>query len=75
MTRVCLLACFLGALPGGSAAQTNADLVNDPGNTEQVTTHSMGYGRRSYSPLTQINTSTIKRLVPIWNTSVMNDLR
>jgi len=54
-------------------AQTAADLLNDGKNTENVTTQSMGYDRKSYSPLKQINTSNIKRLVPIWNTSLMND--
>ena len=34
----------------------------------------MGYDRKSYSPLKQINTSNVKRLVPIWSTSLMNDL-
>src|SRR5439155_1674767 len=41
--------------------------------TENVLTHSMGYDRKSYSPLKQINKSNIKRLVPIWNASMMND--
>jgi alcohol dehydrogenase (cytochrome c) len=34
----------------------------------------MGYDRKSYSPLKQINKSNIRRLVPIWNASMMNDL-
>ena len=55
-------------------AQTTDELVNDGRNTDNVTTQSMGYDRKSYSPLKQINTSTIKRLVPIWSTSLMNDL-
>ncbi len=33
----------------------------------------MGYDRKSYSPLKQINKSNVKRLVPIWNASMMND--
>jgi alcohol dehydrogenase (cytochrome c) len=33
----------------------------------------MGYDRKSYSPLNQINKSNIKRLVPIWSTSLSND--
>jgi alcohol dehydrogenase (cytochrome c) len=61
----------LSAAPG--LAQTTAELVNDGKNTENVLTHSMGYDRKSYSPLAQINKSTVKRLVPIWNTSLMND--
>ena len=54
-------------------AQTTEELVNDGRNTENVTTQSMGYDRKSYSPLKQINKSNVKRLVPVWNTSVMND--
>ena len=56
------------------SAQTPDELVNDGRNTDNVTTQSHGYHRRSYSPLKEINTSTVKRLVPIWNSSVMNDL-
>jgi len=54
-------------------AQTNQDLLNDGKNTENVATQSMGYDRKSYSPLKQINKTNIKRLVPIWNSSLMND--
>ena len=55
-------------------AQTTGELVNDGKNTDNVTTQSMGYARQSYSPLKQINTANVKRLVPVWNTSVMNDM-
>lgn len=55
-------------------AQTTDELVNDGRNTDNVTTQSMGYHRRSYSPLKQINTSNVQRLVPIWNASLMNDM-
>ena len=55
-------------------AQTNEELVNDGKNTENVTTQSMGYDRKSYSPLKQINKANVKRLVPLWSTSLMNDL-
>jgi alcohol dehydrogenase (cytochrome c) len=54
-------------------AQTTQDLVNDGKNTDNVTTESMGYSRQSYSPLKQIDKSNVKRLVPIWSTSLMND--
>jgi alcohol dehydrogenase (cytochrome c) len=73
MKHCALLAILLLApLPAG--AQTSEELVNDGKNPENVTTQSMGYARQSYSPLKQINTSNIKRLVPIWSTSVMNDM-
>src|SRR5579864_3142690 len=74
MKKLWLLATLLGLWAGPGLAQTTDDLVNDGKNTENVTTQSMGYDRRSYSPLKQINTSNIKRLVPIWSTSLMNDM-
>jgi alcohol dehydrogenase (cytochrome c) len=73
MKNICLCATLLslGTAPG--FAQTTQDLVNDGKNTENVTTQSMGYDRKSYSPLKQINKSNVKRLVPVWSTSLMND--
>ncbi len=56
-----------------SLAQTTQDLVNDGKNPESVLTQSMGYDRKSYSPLAQINKSNVQRLVPVWSTSLMND--
>jgi len=67
-----LLGLVVG-LPCVVFTQTTADLVNDGKDTARVATQSMGYDRKSYSPLRQINTSSVKRLVPIWNASVMND--
>ena len=74
MKRIWLLALVLTAWPGQGMAQTTAELVNDGVDTQNVITQSMGYDRKSYSPLDQIDRSNIRRLVPIWNTSVMNDL-
>src|SRR5215470_9803449 len=73
MKHLGLCTALLGLLPALGLAQTTADLVNDGKNTENVTTQSMGYDRKSYSPLNQINKSNVKRLVPIWSTSLMND--
>ena len=67
----CAALICLWAAPGFT--QTIEELVNDGKNTENVTTQSMGYDRKSYSPLKQINKSNVKRLVPIWNSSLMND--
>ena len=74
MKKRVLLATALLLWAARGSSQTNEELVNDGRNTENVTTQSMGYARKSYSPLRQINTSNIKRLVPIWSTSVMNDM-
>ena len=54
-------------------AQTTEELLNVDKNTENVTTQGMGYDLKNYSPLKQINTSNVKRLVPIWSMSLMND--
>src|SRR5438105_7265904 len=68
---LCATVFALGATLGFT--QTTQDMVNDGKNTENVTTQSMGYDRKSYSPLKQINKSNVKRLVPVWSTSLMND--
>ncbi|MBZ5635569.1 MAG: PQQ-dependent dehydrogenase, methanol/ethanol family [Acidobacteriia bacterium] len=73
MKRIWLGATVFGLWVALGMAQSTEDLVNDGKNTENVITHSMGYDRKSYSPLAQINKSNVKRLVPLWNTSVMND--
>ena len=73
MKKILLLAILFATRPSAGLAQTTQELVNDAQNTDNVTTQSMGYDRKSYSPLTQINKSNINRLVPIWNASLMND--
>jgi len=73
MKNMFLVVALLGVLPGLGSAQTTDDLVNDGKKPENVTTQSMGYDRKNYSPLAQINRSNVKRLVPIWSTSLMND--
>src|SRR5579871_3490180 len=63
------------AVLGGALgwAQTTEELVNDGQNPENVTTQSLGYDRKNYSPLKQINKANVKRLAPLWNFSLMND--
>jgi len=73
MKRVWLCAALFVLFAAPVLTQTMQELINDGKNTENVTTQSMGYDRKSYSPLKQINKSNVKRLVPIWSTSVMND--
>src|SRR6202163_3648107 len=68
---LCATLLVFGAALG--LTQTTQELANDGKNTENVTTQSMGYDRKSFSPLKQINKSNVKRLVPIWNSSLMND--
>ena len=74
MRKIWLLATVLTLSPTLAAGQTTEEINNDGKNTENVLTQSMGLDRKSYSPLAQINKSNIKRLVPVWSTSLMNDL-
>src|SRR5438093_13703721 len=67
-------AALLALLSTSALAQSDQDLANDGKIADRVLTQSMGYDRKSYSPLNQINTSNIRRLVPIWRTSLMNDM-
>src|SRR3989475_1696875 len=69
-----VLAALLCSWCGFGSAQTAEELFNDRKNTENVTTFGMGYDLKMWSPLGQINRSNIKRLVPIWNFSLMNDM-
>ncbi len=73
MKNIWLCAALLSLCVTLGLAQTAEELINDGKNTENVTTQSMGYDRKSYSPLKQIDKSNVKRLVPIWNASLMND--
>jgi len=71
--KLCLLAGFMAMSSGIAFTQSTDDLVRDGKNTDNVTTQSMGYDRKSYSPLTQINRTNVKRLVPLWSTALSND--
>jgi alcohol dehydrogenase (cytochrome c) len=68
-----LLVSVLAVWVATGMAQTTDDLLNTGRNTDLVVTHSMGYDRKSYSPLRQINRANVKRLVPVWTTSVWNE--
>jgi len=73
MNKLWPLAAFLMIGSSTGSMQTTEDLVNNGRNPDNVTTQSMGYSRQSYSPLKQINRSTIRKLVPVWSTSLMNE--
>jgi len=74
MKKLLLCAALVGLWATPALSQTTEELNNDGKNTENVLTQSMGYDRKSYSPLHQINRSNIRRLVPLWSTSLMNEL-
>ena len=62
------------ALVATTHAQTREDLLNDTKNTDNVLTYGMGYSQQRYSTLNQVNKRTVKRLAPVWNLSLNNDL-
>jgi alcohol dehydrogenase (cytochrome c) len=66
-----LFAAF-GAL---AHAQTQQELLRDGngGSTDNVLTYGMGYHQQRYSPLKQINKSTVRRLAPVWSASLANE--
>src|ERR1700726_1901553 len=73
MRKTLLLATLLAISPTLALGQTTEELNNDGKSPDNVLTQSMGLDRKNYSPLAQINKSNVKRLVPIWSTSLMND--
>ena len=60
--------CMIGA----ASAQTLDDLKNDGRNTDNILTYGMGYHLNRYSPLKQIDKTSVKRLAPVWNLSLDN---
>src|SRR5258706_1588823 len=56
------------------AGPTQAEITDAGKQTDNVLTYGMTYDHNRYSPLRQIDKSTIKRLVPVWNVSLQNDL-
>jgi alcohol dehydrogenase (cytochrome c) len=74
MRKIWLLTTLLALSPGLGSAQTMDDLLNDGKNTDNVLTQSMGFNRHNYSPLNKINKANVKRLVPVWSTSLQNDM-
>ena len=73
MKQALLCAALIGLGTAVGFTQTMDELIHDGKNPENVLTHSMGYSRQSYSPLKQINKSNVKKLVPVWSTSLMNE--
>ena len=69
-----ILAALLCCCCALAHAQSAQELIDSGKNAENVTTLGMGYDLKMYSPLRQINKSNVKRLVPVWNTSLMNDM-
>ena len=69
-----LMSLLISVTTLGAHAQTTQDLINDGKTANDVLVYGMGYNAQRFSPLTQINKSNVKKLVPIWSYS-MNDNR
>jgi alcohol dehydrogenase (cytochrome c) len=69
MKRMLMAAVIAAALPLGAQAQTDQQLAKGASDTKDVLNYGMGYNLQRYSPLTQINKSNAKKLVPVWNYS------
>ena len=76
MKPIASAAIVLAVFCTAASAQTLDDLKKDGngGSTDNVLTYGMGYHQKRYSPLKQINKQNVKRLVPVWNLSLDNQL-
>ncbi len=52
-----------------SAVVTDADILNDAKTANDVVSFGLGTQGQRFSPMTQINTKTVKNLVPAWSMS------
>ena len=55
------------------AGPTQQEIIDAGRQTDNVLTYGLTYNHNRYSPLRQINKSNVKRLVPVWSTSLQND--
>ena len=67
---VAAIALIAGAAPLVAAGPTDADLMNDAASTGDVLTYGMGPQAQRFSPLTQINSQTVAKLVPAFASSL-----
>ncbi len=63
------IALALGAPAARAAGVTDDDILNDTNATTDVVSYGMGPHQHRFSPLDQINTSNIGKLVPVWSFS------
>jgi len=73
MKKLTMAVCMAMAFPVWAAGPSEADLKQDAKTVGDVTTYGMGYDLKRHSPLKQINKSTVKNLVPVWNLSLANN--
>src|SRR5690242_926654 len=69
MRRLFAATAFAVLLPFAGHAQTAQELAKGYDDTKNVLNYGMGYNLQRFSPLTQINKETVKKLVPVWSYS------
>jgi alcohol dehydrogenase (cytochrome c) len=69
MRRLFAATALAVLLPFAAHAQTAQELTKGYGDTKNVLNYGMGYNLQRFSPLTQINKETVKKLVPVWSYS------
>jgi len=72
MKKIIYLLCLFGVV--NLKSQTLDDLSAGIKNTENITNFGLGYDLKMFSPLKQINSKNVKKLVPIWSTSLSNEV-
>jgi len=73
MRRIVLASLIGVSLPAMAWAQTADEIKNAANTPQNVLTYGMSYSQQRFSPLTQINRDTVKRLVPAWSYSMNNN--
>jgi alcohol dehydrogenase (cytochrome c) len=67
------LALLVVVSPVMPLAQTAAEIKNAEKTPQSVLTYGMSYSQQRFSPLSQINRDTVRRLVPVWSYSMNNN--
>lgn len=73
MRSIVLAAVLSLAAPAAALAQSDDMLRNAGKDPTTVLTYGMSYSQQRFSPLTQIDRQTVKRLVPAWSYSMANN--
>ncbi len=73
MKSVFYAALLIAACPIAALGQTADEIKNAEKTPQNVLTYGMSYSQQRFSPLSQINRDTVKRLVPAWSYGMNNN--
>src|SRR6267378_1744751 len=73
MKSMLCAALLSAAFPVATLAQSADELKNAEKAPHNVVTYGASYSQQRFSPLSQINRETVKRLVPAWSYSMNNN--